>query len=256
MNEEQYGLEEEPLTKITHKMSEEGAGQSSDVQVQVTSHTGKIRRYVYKYNGGKPYKCGVCYKEFSDQASVECHISCHTTEGVKPYICTECGADFDEKTLLEKHKIHADIKLHKCDQCWRSFHTKHGLDVHKRRHLNKPFNCSICNKSFHSIFMLKKHMANKHCNETLYKCGLCSKVFTQHGLLRKHMKVHADSELVEKSGKIYKCDACQKNISDKSNMQALSMDVDNKDLKINFCTDCMSKGINVHQMSNSKYAWK
>ena len=277
-----YGLEEEMLPKITDnsKMSEEGAGQSSDmsmegagqsfdiceegtgqssdVNVQVISDTGKVRKYVYKFKGAKPYKCGVCNKAFNDQDSVERHISSHTIRIVNPFLCTECGAEFEDKKLLEQHKLHAEFKHYKCKQskrCRRSFHTKHGLVIHERTHRDKPFYCSICDTSYYSNILLKNHMANAH-NETLYKCGLCKKVFTQHGLLRKHMKEHANDEHGKESGKVYKCDACQKEYSETSNLQALSMDIENKDLKIYFCTDCMSKGINVHQMSNSKYAWK
>ncbi|CAG2246006.1 KRAB [Mytilus edulis] len=266
-----YGLEEELLPKITDnsKMSEEGAGQSSDmsmegagqssdVKVHVISDTGKVHKYLYKFKGAKPYKCGVCDKAFNDQASVERHISSHTIRIVNPFSCTECGAEFEDKLLLEQHKLHAEFKHYKCKQskrCRRSFHTKHGLVIHERTHRDKPFHCSICDTSYYSNILLKNHMANAH-NETLYKCGLCKKVFTQHGLLRKHMKEHANDGNGKESCKVYKCDACQKDYSETSNLQALSMDIDNKDLKIYFCTDCMSKGINVHQMSNSKYAWK
>ena len=255
MNEEHCGIREKLLPKVTHNsnMSEEGAGQSSDmstegagpssdVRVQVVSDTGKLHKYLYKFKGIKPYRCGVCNKEFDDQASVERHISSHTIKSAKRFVCTECGAEFDKKMLLEEHKLHADIKQYKCKSEWckRSFHTKHGLLIHERTCRGRPFHCSICENSYLSSIMLKRHMANSH-DEPLYKCGLCRKVFTQHKFLRKHMKEHADGEHGAGTGKVYNCDACQKEYSEKSKLQALSVDIDNKYLKIYFCTDCMSK---------------
>ncbi|XP_063443546.1 zinc finger protein 891-like isoform X2 [Mytilus trossulus] len=255
MNEEHCGIGEELLPKVTHNpnmseegtgqssdVSTEGAGQSTDVRVQVVSDTGKIHKYLYKFKGIKPYKCGVCNEEFYDQASVERHISSHAIKRPKRFLCRECGAEFDRKILLEEHKLHADIKEYKCKskKCKRSFHTKQALLVHDRRsHRDRPFQCSICENSYVTVIMLKKHMATH--DEPLYKCGLCRKVFPQPKFLRKHMKEHADGEHGAESGQVYNCDACQKEFSEKSKLQALSVDIDNKSLKIYFCNDCKAK---------------
>jgi uncharacterized Zn-finger protein len=53
------------------------------------------------FTSDKPYKCGICDREFSFSNSLLSHIITHT--GDKLYKCDICGRGFRSNSYLERH---------------------------------------------------------------------------------------------------------------------------------------------------------
>ncbi len=57
--------------------------------------------------GGKPFQCSYCSKEFSHLSSLESHLE-HVHSGESKHVCDTCGKNFSSKSNLTAHKkIHS-----------------------------------------------------------------------------------------------------------------------------------------------------
>ena len=61
-----------------------------------------MEKHQRKHTGDKPYKCGICGKQFVQVGSLAVHMRSHT--GEMPYTCDECGKGFAVKERLRLHQ--------------------------------------------------------------------------------------------------------------------------------------------------------
>jgi zinc finger/BTB domain-containing protein 48 len=83
-----------------------------------------------KHTGGKPHKCGVCEKAFTEAgSSIQRHVRTHT--GDKLYECHICGKTFCQSGSLHKHlRTHTSYKPFECDVIGGTFSRAGTLQTH------------------------------------------------------------------------------------------------------------------------------
>ena len=94
--------------------------------------------------------------------------------------CQECGNRCNKKGYCKVCKIECpfcDKKFTKCLSAQKLYQT------HVKKHINdpRPYPCTACDMKFSSEWFLKRHVENKHINQTdpgPFMCEICSKNFT------------------------------------------------------------------------------
>ena len=94
--------------------------------------------------------------------------------------CKECGNRCNKKGYCKVCKIECpfcDKKFTKCLSAQKLYQT------HVKKHINdpRPYPCTACDMKFSSEWFLKRHVENKHINQTdlgPFMCEICSKNFT------------------------------------------------------------------------------
>ena len=135
----------------------------------------------------KPYKCGVCWKEFATMHTLQEHERIH--RGEKPYHCMVCGKHFTHLAGLSRHKkLHSGEKAHRCQECGKTFTHKSKLVDHKRIHTGEtPYSCNLCGKKFKQHAQVWKHI-KVHTGERPHKCDKCALSFYYKYDLETHKK--------------------------------------------------------------------
>ncbi|KAJ8719504.1 hypothetical protein PYW08_011679 [Mythimna loreyi] len=140
------------------------------------------------------FECDRCKLEFTTQANLEKHQTCHTQmkikkETGKEFVCTICG-----RTLHKHCNFLLHMRRHKkdysaqCDQCDKKFYRETDLKTHLRQHSGEtPFACKFCQKTFARKDVLLRHILI-HLDERLYQCDYCNKKFIKKCDLIKHIK--------------------------------------------------------------------
>ncbi|XP_058453073.1 zinc finger protein ZFP2-like [Malaya genurostris] len=90
----------------------------------------------------KPFRCDVCYKQFTRARSLKVHCQVHISGN----------------------------KLFKCDKCSRSFTRKEQLIIHDRTHTgSRPFVCEFCSEQFIKATDLKRHQIASHNGSSIQR---------------------------------------------------------------------------------------
>jgi KRAB domain-containing zinc finger protein len=76
--------------------------QSGDADCKHLTNSDHLQDHVRIETCDKPYKCGICGKEYSENGSLQKHIRTHA--GDKPYKCNICKKEFSAKQPLMPHK--------------------------------------------------------------------------------------------------------------------------------------------------------
>ncbi|XP_050498592.1 zinc finger protein 239-like isoform X2 [Diabrotica virgifera virgifera] len=206
-DEYKFSLVEEKQTTNEESCPQEG----NKMKIMETSHSSHKGKYTGQAAEGKisnksmkvgcenrPYKCEICFKQFTTKGVLKRHLRVHT--GEKPYKCEICFKQFGQESNLKRHlRVHTGENPYKCEICFKQFSQKAHLNDHLRLHTGeKPYKCEICLKQFKKKSSLTIHL-RVHTGEKPYKCEICFKLFSEAGTLKKHLRVHTGE-------KPYKCE--------------------------------------------------
>ncbi|GAB5360049.1 hypothetical protein AAMO2058_000594100 [Amorphochlora amoebiformis] len=139
---------------------------------------------------GKGTECFMCSKNMSSIAALKVHLLRHT--GIKPHSCALCNMTFFQRGGLRQHELthrqDNDSKPYRCKQCARSFREKTSLINHQRLHTGeRPYQCPQCHKSFVQKNSLSVHLRAMHNNTgKIFKCQVCEKIFYDKSNYRRH----------------------------------------------------------------------
>ena len=124
----------------------------------------------------------------------------------KKYECYLCSKLFSQETTLESHisTAHASNIHQKCENCQKSFSSPIILKRHiKKRQCKDTVNegqkstkCKSCGKSSATIYYSKEHIGAIHEEHKINKCDICDKTFPSLVHCRKHNLIfHNNSEI-------------------------------------------------------------
>ena len=158
-------------------------------------------------------QCEICSEEFESMDSYHDHRPNHLT---LKYLCRNCGQGFGSNAGLETHSQSkcADSKNHlRCEACHELFNSHDSRKRHvKEKHSeNSEFTCNMCGLSKDSLDSLRAHI-NGHNKERIFRCETCDKSFHDIRNLLDHRLTHARLEEVE-------CPTCFKKLGNQKSLQ-------------------------------------
>uniref|UniRef100_A0A8C2PP03 Zinc finger protein 521 n=1 Tax=Cyprinus carpio TaxID=7962 RepID=A0A8C2PP03_CYPCA len=112
------------------------------------------------------FRCTLCQEVFDSKVSTQLHLAVKHSNEKKVYRCTSCNWDFKHEADLQMHVKHSHLEnqgcSHRCIFCGESFGTEVELQCHITTH-SKKYNCHFCCKAFHAVYLLERHLREKHC---------------------------------------------------------------------------------------------
>ncbi|XP_067218545.1 zinc finger protein 521 isoform X3 [Chanodichthys erythropterus] len=112
------------------------------------------------------FRCTLCQEVFDSKVSTQLHLAVKHSNEKKVYRCTSCNWDFRHEADLQMHVKHSHLEnqgcSHRCIFCGESFGTEVELQCHITTH-SKKYNCHFCCKAFHAVYLLERHLREKHC---------------------------------------------------------------------------------------------
>ncbi|XP_026053455.1 zinc finger protein 521-like isoform X2 [Carassius auratus] len=112
------------------------------------------------------FRCTLCQEVFDSKVSTQLHLAVKHSNEKKVYRCTSCNWDFRHEADLQMHVKHSHLEnqgcSHRCIFCGESFGTEVELQCHITTH-SKKYNCHFCCKAFHAVYLLERHLCEKHC---------------------------------------------------------------------------------------------
>ncbi|XP_053962180.1 transcription factor grauzone [Anastrepha ludens] len=175
-------------------------------------HRLEIVQHAYKHHDPEFFKCKVCQKLFSEQATLSRH-------------------------MIAAHAPEEELKFH-CDQCPKRFSRQKKLELHRNSHVPKnerTFICDQCPDSrFASNDLLKIHICMRHRRATNV-CHVCAKEIRDKASFEKHVRLH-----FEDSGPKVKCtmEGCDRWLKDEDNLRRHIRRLHTKEEKAVQCDIC------------------
>ncbi|XP_077098166.1 zinc finger protein 521 isoform X1 [Siphateles boraxobius] len=112
------------------------------------------------------FRCTLCQEVFDSKVSTQLHLAVKHSNEKKVYRCTSCNWDFRHEADLQLHVKQSHLEnqgcSHRCIFCGESFGTEVELQCHITTH-SKKYNCHFCCKAFHAVYLLERHLREKHC---------------------------------------------------------------------------------------------
>lgn len=102
----------------------------------------------------RPFNCGVCWRAFSQDATLQVHMRTHTSE--KPFQCNVCHKVFAQSShLLSHRRAHTGERHFVCHKAFAR--TSSLCDYDSMQKHKKPYKCVICEKTFARKCHLNEH---------------------------------------------------------------------------------------------------
>ncbi|XP_067681972.1 PR domain zinc finger protein 5-like [Haliotis asinina] len=171
-----------------------------DLCFEEFSRHAALQGHMKSHHKKKPFMCGICDNSYLRYSDLECHLLNHSNPNPKSQVlftCSICVEEFKTDEDLQEHlKTHGDIEaetVFECGMCGEELKSQLELRHHMKRHMGDPFEpckCGICLCSFSEVADLKTHLAEKHFTNAQFVCDLCKCRFLTGQALKAHMPVH------------------------------------------------------------------
>ena len=224
----------------THQKRHKGVACSLKTNQSTGSKHDKMKRHKIIRSGKKPYVCGSCGKEFTDQLNCKKHTNiCRfqrdsNTKFDFSKTTTKKTVSFFDKTFFSNgnlNKKSCTFKVKYGKECADNLaKKKHNflymknrickirgkastLSAAKKNHCflhsgMKPYVCEICGKAFADPSAKRRHCF-LHTGIKPYVCETCGKAFADSSAKKKHCFLHSGM-------KPYVCETCGKAFADPS----------------------------------------
>ncbi|KAL9920708.1 transcription factor grauzone-like isoform 2-T2 [Glossina fuscipes fuscipes] len=133
--------------------------------------------------------CELCKTEANNFTSLKGHM--RAEHKIKGYVKC-CNKKFRERGLLVEHiRVHFNPACYKCEECSLVFPDRQSMRNHfLMKHPkveDKPFACSQCSNKFVTVYLLQRHKALAHSDQSK-TCSSCCKRFDSAAQLSAHIR--------------------------------------------------------------------
>ena len=108
----------------------------------------------------KAFKCGLCFRKFSNARSLQAHVETHSGTFNYTTLCKTCGQQCESQDSLLQHisNFHAHF-MHRCNFCGKYCKTFKKLKNHMWTHISV---CGLCGEKFYNAELLETHVQEQH----------------------------------------------------------------------------------------------
>ncbi|XP_063372153.1 zinc finger protein 709-like isoform X2 [Cydia amplana] len=152
-----------------------------------------------------PYKCQLCFKGFSSEATFKNHNLKHHDPSVGAQQCELCYSRFRIPAFLRTHAETHRLKF-VCKDCRFVASNRYHAITHFREHSGFKYVCKYCGASFKKPSTHGTHVRIQHPTENT-SCDVCGETFQGDFGLRMH-KTRAHKQNSENESGSLNCSTC------------------------------------------------
>ncbi|XP_063545040.1 oocyte zinc finger protein XlCOF6-like [Cydia strobilella] len=152
-----------------------------------------------------PYKCQLCFKGFSSEATFKNHNLKHHDPSVGAQQCELCFSRFRIPAFLRTHAETHRLKF-VCKDCRFVASNRYHAITHFREHSGFKYVCKYCGASFKKPSTHGTHVRIQHPSENT-SCDVCGETFQGEFGLRMH-KTRAHKQNSENESGSLNCSTC------------------------------------------------
>ncbi|CAH2057396.1 unnamed protein product, partial [Iphiclides podalirius] len=128
------------------------------------------------------YKCRDCFRGFSKESMLRCHIQLKHSEGLGYFECRFCKMRFRWRSHLRRH-MHQHYTKYQCLRCNRICPLENTAIRHDEYHSGVTKECSHCGKHFRHSSTYYTHLRTHRSG---FVCVACGASFVSEAGLRQH----------------------------------------------------------------------
>ncbi|XP_048003116.1 oocyte zinc finger protein XlCOF6-like [Leguminivora glycinivorella] len=152
-----------------------------------------------------PFKCQLCFKGFSSEATFKNHTLKHHDPSVGAQQCELCFSRFRIPAFLRTHAETHRLKF-VCKDCRFVASNRYHAITHFREHSGFKYVCKYCGATFKKPSTHGTHVRIQHPQENT-SCDVCGETFQGDFGLRMH-KTRAHKQNLENESESLNCSTC------------------------------------------------